>query len=122
MIFSRDGITNPFHSPQVDKMVLPGQKDLIYDPGSVKHTLEGAGIMDNSETDENFGGLDDRGTEFNFLSLHINIMTTVSMLGLTAIFIGLLLYCSSKQCWGDIWRAMTCCRCTMGPRHDQALN
>ena len=77
--------------------------------------------MDNSETDENIGGLDDRGTEFNFLSLHINTMTTMSMLGLTAIFIGLLLYCSSKQCWGDIWRAMTCCRCTMEPRHDQAL-
>ena len=62
MIFSHDGIPNPFHSPQVDKMVVPNQKDVIYDPGSVKHTLEGAGIMDNSETDENFGGLDDRGT------------------------------------------------------------
>merc|ERR1712081_154029 len=102
-------------------MVVPSKRDVIYDPGSVKHTLEGAGIMDNSETDENIGGLDDRGTEFNFLSLHINTMTTMSMLGLTAIFIGLLLYCSSKQCWGDIWRAMTCCRCTMEPRHNQAL-
>ena len=128
MIFSRDRIPNPFHSPigtfpTIDEMgIVCGQKDVIYDPGSVKHTLEGAGIMDNSETDENIGGLDDRGTEFNFLSLHINTMTTMLMLGLTAIFIGLLLYCSSKQCWGDIWRAMTCCRCTMGPRHDQALN
>ena len=121
MIFSRDGIPNPFHSPKVDEMVVPGQKDVIYDPGSVKHTLEGAGIMDNSETDENFGGLDDRGTEFNFLSLHINTMTSMTMLGLTAIFIGLLLYCSSKECWGDIWRALKCCRCTMAPRHDQAL-
>ena len=77
--------------------------------------------MDYSETDENFGGLDDRGTEFNFLSLHINTMTSMTMLGLTAIFIGLLLYCSSKECWGDIWRALKCCRCTMAPRHDQAL-
>ena len=71
-------------------------------------------------TYKNIDGLDDRGTKFNFLSLHINTMTTMSMIGLTALFIGLLLYCSSKQCWGDIWRAMTCCRCTMGPRHDQA--
>ena len=126
MIFSRDGIPNPFHSPigtfpTIDEMVNPNQKDVIYDPGSVKHTLEGAGILDNSETDENFGGLDDRGTEFNFLSLHVNTMASMTALGLTAIFIGLLLYCSSKECWGDIWRALKCCRCTMAPNHDQAL-
>ena len=101
MIFSRDGKPNPFHSPigtfpEVDKIVNPNQKDVIYDPGSVKHTLEGAGILDNSETDKNIGGLDDRGTEYNFLSFHINTMTSMTALGLTAIFIGLLLYCSSK--------------------------
>ena len=122
MLFSREGMPNPFHKTvqQVDKMVNPNGKDVINDPGSVKHILEGAGILDSSVTDENIGGLDDRGTEFNFLSLHINTMTTMSMIGLTALFIGLLLYCSSKQCWGDIWRAMTCCRCTMRPRHDQS--
>ena len=92
-----------------------------YDPGLVKHVLKGAGILDNSETDENFGGLDDRGTEFNFLSLHINTMASMTALGLTAIFIGILLYCSSKECWGDIWRTLKCCRCTMAPNHDQTL-
>ena len=124
MLFSRNRIPNPFHKTvqQVDEMVNPNGKDVINDPGSVKHTLEGAGILNSSVTSENFGGLDDRGTEFNFLSLHINMMTTMSMIGLTALFIGLLLYCSSKQCWGDIWRAMTCCRCTMGPRHDQSTH
>ena len=66
-------------------MVNPNGKDVINDPGSVKHILGGAGILDSSVTDENIGGLDDRGTEFNFLSLHINTMTTMSMLGLTAI-------------------------------------
>ena len=83
-------------------MVNPNGKDVINDPGSVKHILEGAGILDSSVTDENIGGLDDRGTEFNFLLLHINTMTTMLMIGLTALFIGLLLYRSSKQCWGDI--------------------
>ena len=126
MIFPVNGIPNPFHSPigtfpTVEEMVNPNQKDVIYDPGSVKHTLEGAGILDNSETDDNFGGLDDRDTEFNFLSLHVNTMASMTALGLTAIFIGLLLYFSSKECWGDIWRALKCCRCTMAPNHDQAL-
>ena len=108
MIFSRDGIPNPFHSPigtfpTIDEMgIVPGQKDVIYDPGSVKHTLEGAGILDNSETNENFGGLDDRGMEFNFLSLHVNTMASMTALDLTAIFIRLLLCCSSKECSGDI--------------------
>ena len=122
MLFSRDGIPNPFQKTvqQVDKMVNPNGKDVINDPGSVKHTLEGAGMLDSSVTSKKFGGLDDRGTEFNFLSLHINTMTTMSMIGLTALFIELLLYCSSKQCCGDIWRAMTCCRCTMVPRHNQS--
>ena len=122
MLFSRDGIPNPFHRTvqKADEIVNPNVKDVINDPGSVKHILEGAGILDSSVTDENIGGLDDRGMEFNFLSLHINRLTTMSMIRLTALFIGLLLYCSSKQYWGDIWRAMTCCRCTMGHRHDQS--
>ena len=55
MIFSRNGIPNPFHRTvqQVDKMVNPNGKDVINDPGSVKHILEGAGILDSSVTDEN---------------------------------------------------------------------
>ena len=126
MIFARDGIPNIFHRsigtfPEEDVMVVPGKKDVIYDPGSVKHVLKGAGILDNSETDENFGGLDDRGTEFNFLSLHINTMASMTALGLTAIFIGILLYCSSQECWSEVWRALKCCKCTMAPHHDQIL-
>ena len=122
MLFSRDGIPNPFHKTvqQVDKMVNPQGKDVILDRGTVKHTLEGAGILDSSVTSENFGGLDDRGAEFNFLSLHINTVTTMSMIRLVVLFVGLLLYFSNKECWHGIWRAMTCCRCTMGPRHDQS--
>ena len=68
MLFSHDGIPNPFHKTvqQVDEMVNPQGKDVILDKGTVKHTLEGAGILDSSVTSENFGGLDDRGEEFNF--------------------------------------------------------
>ena len=75
LLFSRDGIKNPFHRTvqTVDEMVNPNSKDVINDPGSVKHTLEGAGILDSSVTDENIGGLDDRGTKFNFLLLHIKL-------------------------------------------------
>ena len=106
-VFARDGIPSILHRsigtfPEEDVMVVPGQKDVIYDPGSVKHVLKGAGILDNSETDENFGGLDDRGTEFNFLSLHVNTMASMTALGLTAILIQILLYCSPKECWGDV--------------------
>ena len=66
MIFARDGIPNIFNRsigtfPEEDVMVVPGKKDVIYDPGSVEHVLKGARILDNSETDENFGGLEDRG-------------------------------------------------------------
>ena len=84
MLFSRDGIPNPFHKTvqQVDEMVNPQGKDVILDRGAVKHTLEGAGILDLSVTSENFGGLDDRGAEFNFLSLHINNVTTMLVIGL----------------------------------------
>ena len=89
-------------------MVNPQGKDVILDRGTIKHTLEGAGILDSSVTSENFGGLDDRGAEFNFLLLHVNTVTTMSVIGLVAL-------------WGNIWRAMTCCRCTMGPRHDQSM-
>ena len=107
--------------PEADVMITPGQKDVIYDPGSVKKDFKGAGILDNSETEENFGGLDDRCTEFNFLSLHINTMASMTALGLTAIFIGILLYCSTRECWSEVWRALKCCKCTMGPHHDQIL-
>ena len=56
MIFPVNGIPNPFHSPigtfpEVDAMVAPNQKDVIYDPGSLKHTIEGAWNLDNSKTD-----------------------------------------------------------------------
>ena len=118
MLFSRDGIPNPFHRKvqQEDKMVNPQGQDVITDRGNIKHTLEGAGISDLSEQ---FGGLNYRGTEFNFVSLHINTVTTMGMIRLVALFVGLLLSCSSKDCWHSIWRAMTCCRCTMGSKRDQ---
>ena len=104
MSFSRNGIPNPLHKTvqQVDEMVNPQGKDVILDRGTVKHTLEGAGILDSSVTSENFGGLDNRGAEFNFLFLHMNTVTTMSVIGLVALFVGLLLYCSSKECWGNI--------------------
>ena len=93
MLFSPDGIPNPFHKTvqQVDKMVNPQGKDVILDRGTVKHTLEGAGILDSSVTSEKFGDLDDRGGEFNFFSLHINTVTTMSVIWLMALFVGLLL-------------------------------
>ena len=100
-------------------MVNPQGRDVILERGTIKHTLEGAGISDSSVTDEQFGGLADRAEEWNFISLHVNTVTTMGMLGAVAIFVGLLLYCSSRECWHSIWRAMTCCRCTMGPRHHQ---
>ena len=64
MIFARDGIPNIFHRrerpigtfSEADVMITPGQKDVIYDPGSVKKDFEGAGILDNSETEENWTG------------------------------------------------------------------
>ena len=97
MLFARDGIPSIFGRdntigtfPEADLMITPGQKDVNYDPGSVQKDFEGAGILDNSETEEKFGGIDDRGAEFNFLSLHINTMTSMTALGLTAIFIGIL--------------------------------
>ena len=79
MLFSRDGIPNPFHKTvqQVDEMANPQGRDAILDRGNIKHTLEGAGISDSSVTSEQFGGPDDREAEFNFMSLHINTVTTV---------------------------------------------
>ena len=129
MLFARDGIPSIFgHDntigtfPEADLMITPGQKDVNYDPGSVKKDFEGAGILDNSETEEKFGGIDDRGAEFNFLSLHINTMTSMTALGLTAIFIGILLYCSTHDCWTEVWRTLKCCKCTMAPHLDQMPN
>ena len=128
MLFARDGIPSPFGRddtigtfPEEDLMYTPGQKDVNYDPGSVQKDFEGAGILDNSETEERFGGIDDRGAEFNFLSLHVNTMASMTALGLTAIFIGILLYCSSRDCWGEIWETLKCCKCTMTPHSDQML-
>ena len=73
MLFTKDGIPSIFGRdntigtfPEADLMITPGQKDVNYDPGSVKKDFEGAGILDNSETEEKFGGIDDRGAEFNF--------------------------------------------------------
>ena len=128
MLFARDGIPSPFGRddtigtfPEEDLMYTPGQKDVNYDPGSVRKDFEGAGILDNSKTEERFGGIDDRGAEFNFLSLHVNTMASMTALGLTAIFIGILLYCSSRDCWGEIWETLKCCKCTMMPHSDQML-
>ena len=72
-------------------MVNPQGKDAILDRGTIKHTLEGAGISDSSVTSENFGYLNDRGTEFNFVSLHINTVTTMGIIGIVVLFVGLLL-------------------------------
>ena len=126
MLFARDGIPSIFGRdntigtfPEADLMITPGQKDLNYDPGSVQKDFEGAGILDNSETEEMFGGIDDRGAEFNFLSLHVNTMASMTALGLTAIFIGILLYCSSRDCWSEVWETLKCCKCTMTPHSDQ---
>ena len=98
MLFARDGIPSIFGRddtigtfPEEDLMFTPGQKDVNYDPGSVRKDFKGAGILDNSKTEERFGGIDDRGAEFNFLSLHVNMMASMTALGLTAIFIGILL-------------------------------
>ena len=128
MLFARDGISSIFGRdntigtfPEADLMITPGQKDVNYDPGSVQKDFEGAGILDNSETEERFGGIDDRGAEFNFLSLHINTMTSMSVIGITAILIGIILYCSSRDCWSEIWSTLKCCKCTVEPHHGETL-
>ena len=120
MLFARDGIPSIFgrdktigtfpELTEAEMFTSPGQKDGNYDPGQVKKYFEGAGIMDNSNTEEKFGGIDDRGAEFNFLSLHINTMTSMTALGLTAMFIGILLYCSRRDCWSEVWRTLKCCK------------
>ena len=128
MLFARDGIPSPFGRDDTigtfseeDLMYTPGQKDVNYDPGSVRKDFEGAGILDNSETEERFGGIDDRGAEFNFLSLHINTMTSMSVIGVTAILIGIILYCSTRECWSEIWNTLKCYKCTVEPNHGQIL-
>ena len=99
MLFSCDGIPNPFHKKvqQVDKMENPQGKDAILDRGNIKHSLEGAGISDSLVTSEQFGGLSDRAEEWNFISLHVNTVTMMRMFGAVEIFVGLLLYCSSTE-------------------------
>ena len=99
-----------------DKTVNPQGEDVILDRG-IKHTLEGAGISDSLVTREQVGGLANRAKEWNFVSLHINTITTMVALGAIPFCVGMLLYCSSQDCWQSIWRAITCCRCTMGPEH-----
>ena len=131
MLFARDGIPSIFgrdktigtfpELTEAEMMISPGQKDGNYDPGQVQKDFEGAGIMDNSNTEEKFGGIDDRGAEFNFLSLHINTMTSMSVIGVTAILIGIILYCSTRECWSEIWSTLKCCKCTMEPHHGQIL-
>ena len=90
------------------------ERDFMLSPG-VKHTLEGTGILDSLVTSKQFGVMADRAEEWNFISFHINMVTTMGALGAIGICIGMLLYCSSHSCWQGIWRALTCCRCTMGP-------
>ena len=131
MLFARDGIPSIFgrdntigtfpELTEAEMMISPGQKDGNYDPGQVQKDFEGAGIMDNSNTEEKFGGIDDRGAEFNFLSLHINTMTSMSVIGVTAILIGIILYCSTRECWSEIWNTLKCCKCTVEPHHGQIL-
>ena len=131
MIFPRDGI--PWIVSDIDKPIgtfpelteaemftSQGQPE-DYNPGRVQKDFEGAGILDNSQTEEKFGGIDDRGSEFNFLSLHINTMTSMSVLGITAILIGIILYCSTRSCWSEIWSSLKCCKCTVGPHHPETI-
>ena len=132
MLFPRDGIPSIFGGrdntigtfpelTEAEMFTSTGQKDGDYDPGRVQKDFEGAGILDNSNTEEKFGGIDDRGSEFNFLSLHINTMTSMSVLGITAILIGIILYCSTRSCWSEIWSSLKCCKCTVGPHHPETI-
>ena len=131
MLFARDGIPSIFGRDntigtfpdltEAEMMISPGQKDVNYNPGQVQKDFEGAGITDNSNTEEKFGGIDDRGAEFNFLLLHINTMTSMSVIGVTAILIGIILYCSTRECWSEIWNTLKCCKCTVEPPHGQIL-
>ena len=132
MLFPRDGIPSIFGGSdktigtfpeltEAEMFTSTGQKDGDYDPGRVQKDFEGAGILDNSNTEEKFGGIDDRGAEFNFLSLHINTMTSMSVIGITAILIGIILYCSSRDCWSEIWSTLKCCKCTVEPHHGETL-
>merc|ERR1711954_31968 len=121
-IFGRDNTIGTFLDlTEAEMMISPGQKDVNYDPGQVQKDFEGAGIMDNSNTEEKLCGIDDRGAELNFLSLHINTMTRKSVIGVTAILIGIILYCSTRSCWSEIWSSLKCCKCTMEPHHGQIL-
>ena len=75
-----------------------GQGKDINPPTGIQHTLEGAGILDSSVTSEQFGGLADRAEEWNFVSLYINTVTKMGMLGTIPFCLGMLLYCSSHEC------------------------
>ena len=105
---------NPFHNPVIDN----SEEMIKGPPCGISHVLEGAGISDSSSTSEQFGGLAERGSEWSFISLHLNTVTSMSVLGGLMLAIGVLLYCSSKQCWGAVWQGIRCCRCAISP--DQA--
>ena len=89
MLFSQDRIPTPFHKivQQEDKMVNPLGQDVILDRGNIKHTLKGAGISDSLVTEEQYGGLSDRAEEWNFIFLHVNMLTTMGMLGAITLFL-----------------------------------
>ena len=120
-IFPRDGILNPFHNP-----VSHNSEEMIKErPGGISHVMEGVGLSDSSSTSEQFGGLAERGSEWSFISLHLNTVTSMSALGGLMLLIGILLYCSSKQCWYSIWRSIKCCRCAIEPqppRYEEAIS
>ena len=48
-------------------------------------------------------------------------MTSMSVIGITAILIGIILYCSSRDCWSEIWSTLKCCKCTVEPHHGETL-
>ena len=117
MLFSKDGIKNIFYKQawQEDKMVNPQGQEVILNRGGIKHTLKGAGISDSSVASKKFRGLADRAEQWNFVSLHINTVTTMGALGAIVFCLGMLLYYSSRDCWQSIRRVLNCCRCTMVP-------
>ena len=90
MIFPRDGIQNLFH-----KSVHPIVEEMANGPtgpAGISHTLNGVGIVDSSSTSEHFGGMAERCSEWNFISLHMNTVTSMSGLGGIMLAIGVLLY------------------------------
>ena len=75
--------------------------------------------MDGSSTSEKYGGASDRVTEWNFISFHLNTVTSMGVLGGIMIALGILLYCFSRTCWLSIWRSIHCCGCAIGTDPEQ---